>query len=81
MLGEPIRCFGEHAGWNRRRHVRYKVGDDQHTLLVYSVRVQRRIGHVYVDLKKTFLGCYQIRYVSIDLVGRPGRTIIVQDIR
>ena len=84
VLGEPIRGFGEHTGWNRRRHidnVRYKVGDDQHIRLEYNVRGQNRMGRVNVDLKKDGRGRYQIRYLLIKLEGRPEGTLIVQDTR
>ena len=84
VLGEPIRGFGEHTGWNRRRHidhVRYKVGDDEHIRMEYNVRGQRRLGRVNVDLKKDARGRYQIRYLLIELEGRPAGTVIVQDTR
>ena len=84
VLGEPIRGFGEHTGWNRRRHidhVRYRVGDDQHIRLEYNVRGGRRMGRVNVDLKKDSRGRYQIRYLLIELEGRPAGTVIVQDSR
>ena len=84
ILGEPIRGFGEHTGWNRRRHidhVKYKVGDTDHMRLEYYVRGQRRMGRVNVDLKKEGRGRYQIRYLLIKLEGQPEGTLIVQDNR
>ena len=40
VLGEPIRCSGEHAGWIRRGRMHYKVGYDQHTFsfIVHAYR-------------------------------------------
>ncbi|KAI6657589.1 hypothetical protein LOD99_332 [Oopsacas minuta] len=84
VLGEPIRGFGEHTGWNRRRHidhVPYKVGDSDHMRIEYNVRGQRRMGRVNADLKKDGRGRYQIRYLLIRLEGIPEGTLIVQDSR
>ena len=84
VLGEPIRGFGEHTGWNRRRgidHAFYKVGDSDHLRMAFNAKGQKRLGRVNVDMKKDGRGRYQVRYLLLELEGRPGGTLILQDNR
>jgi import inner membrane translocase subunit TIM21 len=83
-LGEPISGHGELSGRGRRRepmHLEYEVEGVSYMRMKFYLKGAQRKGTVHLDMKKNEQGKYELRFLFVELDGRPHRTIVLEDNR
>jgi hypothetical protein len=83
-LGGPISGHGELSGRGRRReplHQEYVVEGVTYMRMKFYVKGSLRSGTVQLDMKTNVQGKYELRFLFVELDGRPKRTIVIEDNR